>query len=298
MIEGSLISFGIMLSYWIDIALYVSIFFLHAPHSSKLTHHSSYWLKTSSASWRVPISFQIILALMMIIGVYFLPESPRWLVKKGKHSQALAVISALDDKPITNADVQRTYIGIHEAVAMEEQYANRGFAELFTGGRSQNFRRASLGFLSQMFQQISGCNLIIYYATLLFERLGMDTVTSRIVAACNGTEFFLASTIAVFIVERVGRRKLMIFGAAGMCGSMLLLAILGAVDNPPAQIVSAVMLFVYNSFFAIGWLGMSWLYSAEIVGLSVRAQANAMSTASNWTFNVSKSPSLLPFAAV
>lgn len=265
MIEGSLISFGIMLSYWIDIAFF--------------------WLKTSSASWRVPICFQVILALIMIVGVYFLPESPRWLVRKGKHSEALAVISALDDAPITNADVQRTYIGIHEAVAMEEQYASRGFGELLTGGRSQNFRRASLGVLSQMFQQISGCNLVIYYATLLFERLGMDNVTSRIVAACNGTEFFLASLIAIFIIERVGRRKLMIFGAAGMCGSMILLAILGAVDNTPAQIVSAVLLFVFNSFFAIGWLGMSWLYSAEIVGLSVRAQANALSTASNWTFN-------------
>ncbi|KAL5501119.1 hypothetical protein ACEPAH_9506 [Sanghuangporus vaninii] len=265
MLEGSLITFGIMISYWIDIAFF--------------------WFKTSSASWRVPISFQILLALLMIIGVCFLPESPRWLMRKGKHTQALSVISALEDKPISNTNVQRTYIGIHEAVKMEDQFASRGLSEVFTGGRSQNFRRMSLGVLSQMFQQISGCNLIIYYATLLFERLGMNEVTSRIVAACNGTEMFLASLVAIFVVERVGRRKLMIFGAAGMGSSMVLLAILGAIDNSTAQIVSAVFLFVYNTFFAIGWLGMSWLYSAEIVNLSVRAQANALSTASNWTFN-------------
>ncbi|KAL5521975.1 hypothetical protein ACEPAF_1831 [Sanghuangporus sanghuang] len=265
MLEGSLITFGIMISYWIDFAFF--------------------WLKTSSASWRVPISFQILLALLMIVGVCFLPESPRWLMRKGMHTQALSVISALEDKPISNANVQRTYIGIHEAVKMEDQFASRGLSEVFTGGRSQNFRRMSLGVLSQMFQQISGCNLIIYYATLLFERLGMNDVTSRIVAACNGTEMFLASLIAIFIVERVGRRKLMIFGAAGMGSSMVLLAILGAIDNSTAQIISAVFLFVYNTFFSIGWLGMSWLYSAEIVNLSVRAQANALSTASNWTFN-------------
>lgn len=113
----------------------------------------------------------------------------------------------------------------------------------------------------------------------------MDTLTARIVAACNGTEFFLASIVAIFIVDRVGRRPLMLWGAAGMSGSMILLAILGAVDNKPAQIVSAVLLFVFLTFFGIGWLGMSWLYSAEIVGLRVRAQANALSTASNWTFN-------------
>ena len=265
MIEGSLISFGIMLSYWIDIAFY--------------------WFTNSSASWRVPICFQILLALIMIFGVLLLPESPRWLVKQGRHAEALAVISALDDKPIENADVQRTYLGIHEAISVEDKFAKTGMGELLTHGRSQNFRRATLGIVSQMFQQISGCNLVIYYATLLFERLGLDTVTSRIIAAANGTEFFLASLIAIFIVERVGRRKLMIFGAAGMSGSMILLAILGSINNSAAQIVSAVLLFVFNTFFGIGWLGMSWLYSAEIVGLRVRAQANALSTASNWTFN-------------
>ena len=97
----------------------------------------------------------------MIIGVYFLPESPRWLVSVGKHVEALSVISALDDKPITNVDVQRTYIGIHEAIAAESQFAHAGFGEILKGGRSQNWRRATLGIVSQMFQQISGCNLVI-----------------------------------------------------------------------------------------------------------------------------------------
>ena len=62
-----------------------------------------------------------------------------------------------------------------------------------------------------------------------------------------------------------------------MSASMILLAILGSINNTGAQIVSAVLLFVFLTFFGIGWLGMSWLYSAEIVGLRVRAQANAVS---------------------
>ena len=94
----------------------------------------------------------------------------------------------------------------------------------------------------------------------MFERLGLDDVKSRIIAACNGTEYFLASLIAIFIIDRIGRRKLMLFGAVGQTVTMILLAILGAVDTSAAQVVSAVLLFVFNSFFAIGWLGMTWLY--------------------------------------
>lgn len=88
----------------------------------------------------------------------------------------------------------------------------------------------------------------------------MDDVTSRIVAACNGTEFFLASLVAIALIDKIGRRKLMLFGAVGQCLTMALLGILGAIDNSATQVVSAVLLFVFPTFFAIGWLGMTWLY--------------------------------------
>ncbi|KLO19831.1 general substrate transporter [Schizopora paradoxa] len=273
MIEGSLITFGIMLSY---------------------VNFAFFWLMGSSAQWRVPVALQIVLALTMIFGIQYLPESPRWLVKHGRHAEALAVISALDNKHFTDDEVQRTYIAIHEAVVIEEvgnldgnskSESSSNLRELFTNGRQQNFRRAGLGVVIQCFQQITGINLITYYATLLFERLGISDVKSRIIAACNGTEYFLASLIAIFIIDRIGRRKLMLFGATGQCLTMVLLAVLGSVDTSATQIISAVLLFVFNSFFAIGWLGMTWLYPAEIVGLRIRAPANALSTASNWIFN-------------
>lgn len=117
-------------------------------------------------------------------------------------------------------------------------------------------------------------------------------------AACNGTEYFLASWIAVFTVEKVGRRKLMLFGAAGMAGSMAVLAATSrySTDTLPGSteltargkgsgIAAAVFLFVFNTFFAIGWLGMTWLYPAEIVPLRIRAPANAVATSANWLFN-------------
>lgn len=104
--------------------------------------------------------------------------------------------------------------------------------------------------------------------TLLFERLGLDDVKSRIIAACNGTEYFLASLVAIFLIDRVGRRRLMLWSALGQSLTMVLLAILGAVDNSATQIVSAVLLFVFNSIFALGWLGMTWLYVGYVICVS------------------------------
>ncbi|KAK0206623.1 general substrate transporter [Desarmillaria ectypa] len=277
MIEGALISFGILISYvsnfgsrvfWLDFALF--------------------WAGNSSIQWRFPISFQIIFAVVMAVGINFLPESPRWLIKVGRKAEALAVISALDDKPTNDPEVRQTFKAINEAVELEEGNTPAGkvaLKEIFTGGRSQNFRRVALGVVIQAFQQLTGINLITYYATILFERLGLSDVKSRILAACNGTEYFLIALLPLVLIDRVGRRKLMLFGAIGQCITMVLLAVLGAVDNAPAQIVSAVLLFVFNSFFALGWLGMTWLYPAEIVGLRMRGPANALSTASNWIFN-------------
>ena len=95
-----------------------------------------------------------------------MPESPRWLAKHGRNAEALAVISALDGKPVSDAGVMQTYHGIREAIAAEAHLGTEAtpLREVFTGGRSQNFRRAFLGVVVQCFQQISGINLITYYA--------------------------------------------------------------------------------------------------------------------------------------
>ena len=104
------------------------------------------------------------------------------------------------------------------------------------------------------------CSKFSQIQTLLFERLQISDTKSRIIAACNATEYFLASFVAIVLIESVGRRKLMFFGSAGQTVTMILLAVLGSINNSAARVISAVLLFVFNSFFAVGWLGMTWLY--------------------------------------
>lgn len=265
---GSLITFGIMISYWVNLGCYFI---------------------DNDAAWRFPMAFQIFFAIVMIACMYGfkLPDSPRWLVSKGRYAEAVAVLAALDNTSIDDPEVRRTFHGIIDA-AMQESKAAFSVRELLTHGKSQHFRRTLLGFLAQMFQQISGINLITYYLTTVLAGMGMGPVLSRILSGVNGTCYFLTSIAALFMVERFGRRPLMLWTSLLQAATFAILAGLYkkvAEENKAAQGVSVLMLFLFNTWFSIGWLGMTWLYPAEVTPLRIRAPANAVSTASNWTFN-------------
>ncbi|KAI9742858.1 MAG: hypothetical protein M1818_003587 [Claussenomyces sp. TS43310] len=263
MIEGAMITGGICLSYWLDFAFS--------------------FLEPSTISWRFPIAFQIVFALILVALILELPESPRWLILKKRDDEAMLVLSALRDLPPGNTYVHAEFVAIKDAVDESSKY---GFKDLFTMGPDRHFHRVVLAYVNQVFQQVSGINLITYYAAKIYqEQIQLSPLISRILAAANGTEYFMASFIAVYTIERFGRRNLMIFGGSGMTLSMAILAIMDRYPGRATGIVAATFLFIFNTFFAIGWLGMTWLYPAEIVPLGIRAPVNALSTSANWIFN-------------
>lgn len=263
MIEGAMITCGITISYWIDFGLLFT--------------------DPNPVSWRFPLAFQIFFAVIIIAFVMFLPESPRWLVLKNRENDAREVLSSLLDDDPDSTIVQNELIAIKATVL---EMAKGSFRDMFTMGEDRHLHRTLLAYVNQMFQQISGINLITYYIpTLLEDQVGLDPVVSRLISACNGTEYFLASLISIFTIEHFGRRQLMLFGSAGMSLSMVALAVTAGIGTQQSNIACCVFLFVFNTFFGIGWLGMTWLYPAEIVPLKIRAPANALATSSNWIFN-------------
>lgn len=200
--EGALISGGIMVSYWINYG---------------------FWFVTQYGSfqWRFPIAFQAVFGIMLIIGVLLYPESPRWLVKKGKYEAATTIMAVLEDKPEDDPDLLGDIEEMKRVNAITAEKLTP--KELFSNGKEMNLWRLSVACLSQAFQQLGGLNLVTYYATSVFEdSLGFDQELSRLMTGCLGTEFFIASTVALFVVDRVGRRKLMLWGAVGM-GTCLLI---------------------------------------------------------------------------
>lgn len=142
MIEGSLIVFGVMLSYWIDLGLSFT--------------------EPSEVSWRFPIAFQIVLAIIICVFVLNLPESPRWLVLKGQEDEALDVLCALSDLPPEDPKIRSEFQAVKDTVL---EMSQGRFIDCFKMNRNRNFHRTVLGYVNQMFQQISGINIITYYVS-------------------------------------------------------------------------------------------------------------------------------------
>lgn len=228
MIEGALITGGIMISYWIDLGLSFA---------------------SGSVAWRFPLAFQIVFCLFILAFVLSLPESPRWLILKGRDEEAKDVIAAIADVDRNDKFVANEFKSIKKTVL---EMSKGTFSDLFARDRNRSLHRTVLAYANQMFQQISGINLITYYAAKIYSDLGMRPFMARLLAALNGTEYFIASWPAVFLVERVGRRKLMLFGAAGQSATMAILAGVNSQKEKPFQIAGIVFLFVFNTFFAIG----------------------------------------------
>lgn len=114
--------------------------------------------------------------------------------------------------------------------------------------------------------------------------VGLERNLSLLLAGFNGIAYFLTSLIPIWIIDRVGRRNLMLFAAAGQCACMAILSGTVADGGKSAGIVAVVMLFLFNGFFSVGLLAIPWLLPAEYAPLTIRTRAAALATASNWLF--------------
>ncbi|RQM05160.1 hypothetical protein DH86_00003162, partial [Scytalidium sp. 3C] len=254
--------------------------------------------RLDTGAYRIPIALQMLWALILGIGLVFLPESPRYFVKKGNLEKATEVLSRLRGQPEGTDYIQQELAEIvanHEyemSVIPQDGYFSSWF-NCFKGGLfnpSSNLRRTILGTSLQMMQQWTGINFIFYFGTTFFQELGtihnpfLTQIITTIVNVCS-------TPLSFYIIEKYGRRPILIYGALGMFICEFIVGIIGVTAGRESQhnnsAVSAMIAFIciYIFFFASTWGPAAWVLIGEVFPLPIRSRGVALSTASNWLWN-------------
>jgi len=260
---GSSCGIGLALALWIDFG----------------TSYGS-----NSFSWRFPFLFPILLSIIVNLTIFTLPESPRWLVKKNRLTEARDIFSRIHDTDLEADIVNREIRDVQLSLELSQ---NVSLSAMLTMGPQRTFHRVVLAAVIQMFLQMSGINSITYYASTIYEvDLGFPTKTAEILAAASQFVIIIGSIVCSFTVDRFGRRPLMLFSASAMAICMAVLTgLVSQPDNEAVTKTAVLFLFLYYFVYVIGFLGVPFLYASEVAPVHIRAAVCGISTAVSWLFN-------------
>ncbi|KAF1949692.1 general substrate transporter [Byssothecium circinans] len=244
---------------------------------------------TSSFSWRFPLAFQCVPCLILIIGILFFPESPRWLVEADRADEALQVLHKLHYNGSNEDEIQAEYHEIKATIEAEKAITAPGWLIMFKVApwRTRLFHAT----LIQVFTQMTGINVIGYYQTILYENLGITGNRNLLVAGIYniiGPVFNLF--FIIFLLDRVGRRKPLLFGTIAITIALICEAVIGSQVTDATgsrkdslSIAGVFFLFLVSCIFSCSFGPISWVYASEIMPLSIRGRGSAFATGiGNW----------------
>jgi len=239
---------------------------------------------SGDVAWRFPLALSLVFAITVILTTPLFPESPRWLIKHGRSEEAKAALSALEDRDASSIEVRGQFDEITESL---EITGAATFSDIFKNGEQRLFHRTCLAAAGQIFQQMSGINALAFYVTTIFhDYLGLPSIDARVLGSSVFTWQTLCSPIGILTVDRFGRRKLMLVAAFGMGSCMAIVAGTSSQKNNIHAVAAAgAFIFMFSLFFPTGFLGLTFLYAAEISPLSVRVPITSISTGTAWLFN-------------
>jgi len=248
-----------------------------------ISYITDYWLSNDSnpESWRWMFFVGLFPALVLLIGMFFLPESPRWLISKNRWEEGKKVLMKVEDSDL----IQRTLLNLKRDIEFSSTNHTSANEVLKPWLRPALIITVGIFF----FQQLSGVNTIIYYPPIIFQMAGIVSNTASIVPAIIiGAVNVVACFISVILLDKVGRRKLYMIGICGMISSLALLGAcfyfkesLGA-SLPVFAVLSIVC---YIIFIAISLAPLGWLLISEVFPLNVRGVGMSIGSLSHWGFN-------------
>lgn len=241
----------------------------------------------NSGSYRIPLSLQSLWAIILCIGMLFLPESPRFYVQKNKIQKGLESLAKLRRLPTDDADLIEELVEIKANYDYEMLFGKTSILDCFRsgGGRHKQVLRMATGIGIHAFQQCLGINFIFYYGVNFFSSTGMDNyyLMSFTTYAVNT----LFTVPGIILIEIIGRRSLLLWGGTGMSISNFIIAIVGVciTDDNISSIISVSFSCSFIAFFAASWGGCPWALVSDMYGISIRQKAISITVATNWLVN-------------
>jgi sugar porter (SP) family MFS transporter len=228
----------------------------------------------------------------MLLLLLIVPESPRWLASHSQTERSLSVLQRLHSYHRSPSEITQLHNDIVRTCEYEASLGTGSWGDLLHNDNIQSQRRFLIACAIQSFQQLGGINALIYYSNTLFSSsLGFSDHLSALMSGFLQTWFFVASFIPWVLIDRVGRRPLLLSMISLMSATMVVqTGLIYNVQNNTSiatgcGIGAAVMLFLFEGFFTIGFQATVWVYPSEILPLRLRARGSAVSTACNWIFN-------------
>ncbi|KAL2015972.1 hypothetical protein VTK56DRAFT_4485 [Thermocarpiscus australiensis] len=233
-------------------------------------------------SWRLPLLMQCIMGALLGLGSLIIVESPRWLLDNDHDEEGIVVIANLyGGGDIHNPRAREEFRDIKMAVLLHRQEGERTYKEMF----KRYSRRVFIAMSAQALAQLNGINVISYYAPYVFESAGWKGHDAVLMAGVNGITYFLSTIPPWYIVDRWGRRPILLSGAVAMVISLSLISYFLYLDVPSTPRMVVILVMIYNAAFGYSWGPVPWLYPPEILPLKIRSKGASLSTATNWACN-------------
>jgi MFS transporter, SP family, xylose:H+ symportor len=258
-VRGKLVS-------WNQFAIILGMLVIYFINLVIARRGSEEWLVTTG--WRLMFLSGVIPSGLFLILLIFVPETPRYLVMKGKEEKALKVLCRISGEHTAPQILNEIRETLHEKSVAWLSY---GFLVIL------------IGILLSVFQQFVGINVVLYYAGNIFRNMGSTTDSSMVQTIIVGSVNLIFTVLAILTVDRFGRKPLMIIGGIGMAVSMISLGFSFYFGKP--GIMALVFMLTYTASFAMSWGPVTWVLLSEIFPNSIRG-AMSIAVAAQWLANL------------